>query len=99
MGVSFKISKTGTRFRPKPIVLPETGLDELSEGSKESSIISSKNESSTRKLEVIMETYDRSCEFNEKTWQKNETLKERIKIDYTHIHIGTCKHLYNVRFS
>ena len=54
MGVSFKVSKTGTRFRPKPVTLPEPTVDEPSENSKESSIIGSKNESSKRKLEVII---------------------------------------------
>ncbi|XP_061949434.1 protein PHYTOCHROME-DEPENDENT LATE-FLOWERING [Populus nigra] len=49
MGVSFKVSKTGTRFRPKPVFQSDTVPDEVSENFKESSVIGSKNESSTRK--------------------------------------------------
>ncbi|KAJ6963255.1 protein PHYTOCHROME-DEPENDENT LATE-FLOWERING [Populus alba x Populus x berolinensis] len=49
MGVSFKVSKTGTRFRPKPVFQSATVPDEVSENFKESSVIGSKNESSTRK--------------------------------------------------
>jgi hypothetical protein len=56
MGVSFKVSKTGTRFRSKPFVQSDTVLDEVSENSEESSVIGSKNESSTRKGEVILAT-------------------------------------------
>lgn len=56
MGVSFKVSKTGTRFHPKPVIPPEPALDEVSENSKEGSVIVSKNDSSTRKLEVIIYT-------------------------------------------
>lgn len=57
MGVSFKVSKTGTRFHPKPVIPPEPALDEVSENSKEGSVIVSKNDSSTRKLEVIIYTW------------------------------------------
>ncbi|CAK7356481.1 unnamed protein product [Dovyalis caffra] len=49
MGVSFKVSKTGTRFRSKPVVQSDTVLGDVSENSKESSVIGSKNEYSTRK--------------------------------------------------
>ncbi|KAF2323646.1 hypothetical protein GH714_036455 [Hevea brasiliensis] len=51
MGVSFKVSKTGRRFCPKPVILPEPALDEVSGNSNDVSVIGSKNESSTRKLE------------------------------------------------
>ncbi|KAG2722575.1 hypothetical protein I3760_02G133100 [Carya illinoinensis] len=38
MGISFKISKTGTRFHPKPLLPPEVKVvDDLSETSKDSS--------------------------------------------------------------
>ncbi|KAJ6327386.1 hypothetical protein OIU78_014300 [Salix suchowensis] len=50
--VSFKVSKTGTRFRSKPIVQSDTVLDEVLENFKESSVIGSKSESSTRKGEA-----------------------------------------------
>lgn len=33
MGVSFKVSKTGTRFRPKPSLQSENSLDEASDNS------------------------------------------------------------------
>jgi hypothetical protein len=56
MGVSFKVSKTGTRFRPKPVFQSDTVPDEVSENFKESSVIGSKNESSTRKRQVILAT-------------------------------------------
>uniref|UniRef100_A0A6N2MU29 Uncharacterized protein n=1 Tax=Salix viminalis TaxID=40686 RepID=A0A6N2MU29_SALVM len=52
MGVSFKVSKTGTRFRSKPIVQSDTVLDEVLENFKESSVIGSENESSTKKGEA-----------------------------------------------
>ena len=55
--VSFKVSKTGTRFRSKPIVQSDIVLDEVLENFKESLVIGSKNESSTRKGEVILATY------------------------------------------
>lgn len=57
MVFSFKVSKTGTRFRSKPFVQSDTVLDEVSENSEESSVIGSKNESSTRKGEVILATW------------------------------------------
>lgn len=37
MGVSFKISKTGNRFKPKPCLQSEVSVDDVSEKSKESS--------------------------------------------------------------
>ncbi|XVF74276.1 hypothetical protein PTKIN_Ptkin13bG0097200 [Pterospermum kingtungense] len=37
MGVSFKVSKTGTRFKPKPCLQPEASVDAVSENSKDSS--------------------------------------------------------------
>ncbi|KAF5732101.1 hypothetical protein HS088_TW18G00790 [Tripterygium wilfordii] len=51
MGVSFKVSKTGTRFRPKPCLQSETAIDDGLD-SKESSRIGLKDESSNKKLEV-----------------------------------------------
>ena len=59
MGVSFKISKTGSRFRPKA-VLSDTPLDEGEEEeiAKENSRIPDRNESlsnsTKRKLEVFL---------------------------------------------
>ncbi|KAI9119818.1 hypothetical protein K1719_009207 [Acacia pycnantha] len=48
MGVSFKVSKTGSRFRPKPL-LSEASEDGVSENSKSSSrVVASKNEFSRR---------------------------------------------------
>ncbi|XP_022715321.1 nuclear receptor coactivator 3-like isoform X2 [Durio zibethinus] len=37
MGVSFKVSKTGTRFKPKPCLQSEASVDAVPENSKESS--------------------------------------------------------------
>lgn len=37
MGVSFKVSKTGKRFVPKPSLLEDTSTNEASESSKENS--------------------------------------------------------------
>jgi hypothetical protein len=38
MGVSFKVSRTGTRFRPKPLLHPEVNaVDDVLVNSKESS--------------------------------------------------------------
>ena len=54
MGVSFKVSKTGTRFRPKPHIQPEAAsVDGVSENSRASA--ASKNEFSTRESEVSEE--------------------------------------------
>lgn len=47
MGVSFKVSKTGRRFRPKPSLQSEIPLDEASDNSN------SKESLPPRKLEVI----------------------------------------------
>ncbi|KAB5574045.1 hypothetical protein DKX38_001239 [Salix brachista] len=49
MGVSFKVSKTGSRFIPKLVVQPDTVPDEVSENFKGRSVIGSKSETSTRK--------------------------------------------------
>lgn len=37
MGVSFKVSKTGTRFKPKPCLQSEASVDAVPENSKDSS--------------------------------------------------------------
>lgn len=53
MGVSFKVSKTGTRFRPKP-VQPDSAVEEDGAGVNPKEI--GRNEStstSTKKLEVF----------------------------------------------
>ncbi|GMH14207.1 hypothetical protein Nepgr_016048 [Nepenthes gracilis] len=47
MGISFKISKTGSRFKPKPVIAEETAIKDAAENSAESSRILSKNESNT----------------------------------------------------
>ncbi|XAR49869.1 hypothetical protein NMG60_11004037 [Bertholletia excelsa] len=55
MGVSFKVSKTGSRFRPKPLQSETPGGEDATDSSKESSRIVVNNESasaSARKLEV-----------------------------------------------
>ncbi|GAB4850017.1 hypothetical protein Ancab_029315 [Ancistrocladus abbreviatus] len=55
MGVSFKISKTGSRFKPKPVVSETTAINDIAENSAESSRIIAKNasnaSSSARKID------------------------------------------------
>jgi hypothetical protein len=53
MGVSFKVSRTGTRFRPKPLLQPEVNaIDDVSENSKESS------RKLQVKLRVLIQSFD-----------------------------------------
>ncbi|CAI0470787.1 unnamed protein product [Linum tenue] len=51
MGVSFKVSRKGSRFRPKPVIQPEeVALNEASGNSKEASLIGARNPSSKRRI-------------------------------------------------
>lgn len=54
MGISFKVAKAGTRFRPKPHQA-EISVEDGVDNSKDSSLVLSGNESSApkRNLEVI----------------------------------------------
>ena len=62
MGVSFKVAKTGTRFRPKA-PQAEISVDDAVENSKESSRVFSGNESSAakRKVDVITLFFPDNC--------------------------------------
>ncbi|CAN1827914.1 Protein PHYTOCHROME-DEPENDENT LATE-FLOWERING [Linum perenne] len=52
MGISFKVSKKGSRFRPKPVIqLKDDALNVESEISKEVSLIGARNPSSARRAE------------------------------------------------
>ncbi|XP_048139527.1 protein PHYTOCHROME-DEPENDENT LATE-FLOWERING [Rhodamnia argentea] len=52
MGVSFKLSKTGRKFSPKPsLIQPEAREDDVSQNSKGTSRLGSKEGSSARKIE------------------------------------------------
>ncbi|KAJ7951479.1 Transcription factor SPT20-like [Quillaja saponaria] len=51
MGVSFKVSKTGTRYRPKTLPQSEASVNDLIENSKDSSQVASRKELSTQKPE------------------------------------------------
>ncbi|CAI0418968.1 unnamed protein product [Linum tenue] len=59
MGVSFKVARKGSRFRPKPVIQPdEVALNEASENSKEGSLIGARNPSSKRKVEDTEDVAD-----------------------------------------
>ncbi|CAN1169101.1 Protein PHYTOCHROME-DEPENDENT LATE-FLOWERING [Linum perenne] len=52
MGISFKVSKKGSRFRPKPVIqLKDVALNDESEISKEVSLIGARNPTSAKKAE------------------------------------------------
>ena len=53
MGVSFKVSKKGSRFRPKPVAQQkDVAFDDESEVPKDGSLIGARNPSSKNRAEV-----------------------------------------------
>lgn len=96
MGVSFKVSKTGTRFRPKPPLQSETSVvdDDVSDTSRSSSRAAPRNESNPRMLEVKFWDWSISlCLVADKTWE-NERGNARKVIENLGLVLCICVRMY-----